>query len=368
VTSPDLVIVGAGIVGLAHAADALARGLRVTVVDRDERAAGASVRNFGHVCVTAQDGAAYEYGQVARERWIALGDKAGFEVAQAGTVVVARTAAERGALIELADARGSEEVVLLDAAGVRERFAPAAGDVVGGALLPRDLRVSPLDAIPALAAWLEAEGVTFLWNTHVGAISPGVVHTSRGDLAAAYVVHAVNYDVDRLFPDLAEQHGVRRCRLQMFEVEAPGGVRIDPAVLTGTGILRYAGMAAQPSAAEVRREFERDHPELLDIGLNLMLTQRPDGVIVLGDTHHYDRTLQPFDDEDVADLVLREGARLLGAPLEVRRRWRGVYAHSPSTDFVTAAPHPGLRVVSVTSGIGMTTALGLAPAVLDDLL
>ncbi len=81
---------------------------------------------------------------------------------------------------------------------------------------------------------------------------------------------------------------------------------------------------------------------------------------MLGDTHHYDRTHLPFDDEDVADLVLREGARLLGTALTVRRRWRGVYADSPATDFVVAAPHPGVRAVSVTSGIGMTTGLGLA--------
>jgi len=366
--STDLVVVGAGIVGLAHAAEATARGLRVTVVDRDDRAAGASVRNFGHVCTTAQSGRALEYARVARERWVELGAKAGFEVKQCGTVVVARTASEHAALAEFSAARPAGEVVLLDAEGVRERFAPAGADVVGGAFLPGDLRVAPVEAVPALAAWLEAEGVTFRWGTHVGAISPGTVHTSRGDLSAPYVVHAVNYDVDRLFPDIADAAGVRRCRLQMFEVEAPDGVRIEPGVLTGTGILRYGGMAEQPSAAAVQAELEKDRPELLDIGLNLMLTQRPDGVIVLGDTHHYDRTLPPFDDEHVAELVLREGARLLGSPLTVRRRWRGVYAHSPTTDYLTAAPYPGVRVVSVTSGIGMTTALGLAPAVLDDLL
>lgn len=370
-TSTDLLVVGAGIVGLAHAADAHARGLRVTVVDRDERAVGASLRNFGHICTTAQDGVALDYARAARERWIALGAKAGFEVKTCGTVVVARSAAERAALVEFAGARDQGEVELLDRAGVLDLCPPAGGDVLGGAFLPLDLRVSPIDAVPALAAWLESEGVTFRWGTHVNAISPGspgVVHTSRGDLTASYVVHAVNHDVDRLFPDIAAASGVRRCRLQMFEVEAPGGVRIEPGVLTGTGILRYGGLAAQPSAAAVRAELERDHPELLEIGLNLMLTQRPDGAIVLGDSHHYDRTLQPFDDEDVADLVLREGARLLGSPLRVRRRWRGVYAHSPSTDYLVAAPHPGLRVVAVTSGIGMTTALGLAPAVLDALL
>ena len=66
-----------------------------------------------------------------------------------------------------------------------------------------------------------------------------------------------------------------------------------------------------------------------------------------------------------AQADLRE---LLGVPaLTVRQRWRGVYASAPDP-FLIATPFPGVRVVSVTSGIGMTTALGLAPAVLDDLM
>ncbi|MGN6677943.1 MAG: FAD-dependent oxidoreductase, partial [Streptosporangiaceae bacterium] len=115
-------------------------------------------------------------------------------------------------------------------------------------------------------------------------------------------------------------------------------------------------------------EIEQHQPELLEQAVNLMLTQRPDGPVVLGDTHYYDRTHQPFNDEGIAELLLREGSRLLGSKLSVRRRWRGIYAESPVVDFLIAQPHPGTRVVSVTSGIGVTTALGVAPAVLDQLL
>ena len=53
-TPYDIVIVGAGIVGLGHALAALRHGLRVAVIDREARAAGASVRNFGFVTVTGQ--------------------------------------------------------------------------------------------------------------------------------------------------------------------------------------------------------------------------------------------------------------------------------------------------------------------------
>ena len=47
----DLVIIGAGILGLAHALHAARRGLRVAVLDRDAQANGASIRNFGFVTV-----------------------------------------------------------------------------------------------------------------------------------------------------------------------------------------------------------------------------------------------------------------------------------------------------------------------------
>jgi glycine/D-amino acid oxidase-like deaminating enzyme len=53
-TKYDLVVVGAGIVGLAHAWMAAKRGLRVAVLEKNSRCTGASVRNFGFITVTGQ--------------------------------------------------------------------------------------------------------------------------------------------------------------------------------------------------------------------------------------------------------------------------------------------------------------------------
>ena len=367
-SSPDLVIVGGGIVGLAHAVDAHLRGLSVTLLERDERAVGASVRNFGHICTTPQSGRAAGYAQEANKRWRMLADLAGFTLETHGTVAVARTTDELAVLQEFAGERGEGEVRLLTADEVRQRIGWLPNEALGGAWLPNDLRVDPRVAVPAITQWLVDQGVDVRFGVNVASVENGRVATNRGELVADRVIHAAGHDADRLFPDIADEVALRRCRLQMFEVAPPRDVAIDAAVFTGTSLLRYGGFAAQPSAVLVEKALRESSADLLEAGVNLMLTQRPDGSVVLGDTHHYDKTLTPFDDEDVANLILREGARLFGTELTVRRRWRGVYAHSTETDFLIAAPDARTRVVSVTSGIGMTTALGLAPAVLDEFL
>ncbi|MGW6935090.1 FAD-dependent oxidoreductase [Lentzea sp. NPDC054927] len=346
-TSVDLVVVGAGIVGLAHAWHAVRQGLSVAVVERDEHAVGASVRNFGHGCFTAQDGVAFEYAMTAREEWLKLAEEAGFWLRESGTVVMARHDDERAVLEEFASVR---EIELTD----------------GGAFLPLDIRVNPREAVHAIASLLAERGVAFHWSTNVLTVESGLVRTARGEIRCRAAVVAVGHDVDRFFPDLADRHEIQRCQLRMLRV-AHGGV-IDSAVLTGFSMLRYEAFARCPSIEKVRERLTHDHPELVEAGLNLMFTQLPDGSLTIGDTHHYSRTVDPYRPEHLDDLVLTETARLLGVPaLKVLERWRGIYASAPEP-FLTATPAPLVRAVSVTSGIGMTTALGLAPAVLDDLL
>lgn len=363
--TPDLVVVGGGIVGLAHAVEAIDRGMTVTIVERDDHPVGASVRNFGHGCLTAQTGEALAFAERARDVWLRTGKDAGFGVAECGTVVVARAPEEMAALEELAAERGADEVVLLDAAGVAARV-PVEG-VLGGAFLPRDIRVEQRVAAPRLLDHLETlPEVTVHRATPVLEVVDGGVRTGRGDLTAPRVVVCTGHDLDRLEPEIAEEAGLRRCVLQMLQVRA-SGLHLGPALLTGTSMLRYPALAGTAGAAALRARWERERPELLDAVVNHMLTQLPDGDLVVGDTHVYDRTPTPWSEEALDELLLAETRALLRHDdLRVVRRWQGTYADAPG-EFLRARLTDHAVAVSVTSGIGMTTAFGLAPAVLDSL-
>lgn len=351
----DLAVVGAGIVGLGHASAAVERGLRVVVVERSTGIVGASVRNFGHIGTSVHTGDAKQYAELARERWIALGASAGFWVRESRALVVARAEDELAVLEEA----GLGEI--LDAAAVT-RLAPVSG-AVGGMLRSGDLQVDPRHAAPAIARHLAERGVEFRWRTNAVGADPGLLRTSRGDIRANAVVFAVNFDVDQVFPGIAEQHGVERCGLDMLLAD---GVGLGLPLLTATSMLRYSAFASTTAAAALRERLTTDQPDLFERDVNLMFTERPDGTLIIGDTHYRATAITPFQDEDAFALLDRLASDLFGRQLRIRQRWQGVYASAPD-DFLIATPAERVRVVSVTTGIGMTTGLGLAETVVADL-
>jgi hypothetical protein len=132
-------------------------------------------------------------------------------------------------------------------------------------------------------------------------------------------------------------------------------------VLTGTSMLRYPAFVETDAAAALRAEMAAEHPELVDIVANVMFTQRPDGTLLVGDSHRYALTQDPFLTEATSNTLLEAVARILGASsLTVLERWQGVYASSPRQPFLIAEPEPGVTAAIVTSGVGMTISLGLA--------
>ncbi len=367
--STDLLVVGAGIVGLAHAVEAHRRGLSVRVVERDLAPNGASIRNFGHCCITAQAGDLLEIAHRSREGWLRAAEAVGFWAPTAGAVIVARTALELAVLEQLHAQRGGDAVVLLTAAGVRERLGPNADPaIVGGAFLPADLRVDPRTTAGEIARWLQSrDGVSIEWGTTVGRIDGGTVSTSRGDFEAARVLVCVGHDLDYLYPQVADAYEVTRCALQMALAPAPAGFTLDSAVLSGTSMTRYDGFTTMPGYDALHAELAATSPDLLDVGANVMATRRPDGTLLLGDSHVYARTMPPFQDEPITDRLVAEMSRILGAPLPIVQRWQGVYAKSPQTSLLVQDIDPVTRCITVTSGIGMTLSFGIAAQTLDSL-
>jgi FAD dependent oxidoreductase TIGR03364 len=348
--------------------EAIDRGLSVAVIERDERAKGASIRNFGHGYASAQSGDAAIYAHEARRRWLALADAAGFWARETGTLLVARLHEELDVIHEFAVDAASRARVL--SSSDAQALAPIAGDALGALWTPSDFRVDPREAIPALTEWLAtSQQVAFSWNTTVSGIERGRVSTSRGEYEADAIVIAVGHDLDRLLPETAESAQIERCTLQMLQVASPHTRPIEPALATGLALLRYSGFATCPSLPALRAKIEAERPELLQHEVNLLVTELPTGNLIVGDTHVYGPSSMPFREEQLDALLIDEAARLLGVPtLSVLERWQGVYAHSRGREFLVEMVTPGVLAVAVTSGIGMTTALGLAPRVLDELL
>lgn len=361
----DLIVIGAGILGLATAWRAHASGRQVTVVDAHDRPTGASVQNFGHAAFTVQEDEVQAVAERARKGWSEAAAKAGLWASQPGTWVCATTELEMQVLEEFAAHRGSEQVRLVSAAEVAEALGNPELDCVGGAHLPLDMRVNPRAAPQAIADHLSQEGVTFCWNAAVREVSDGVVDTSRGRLHADQVIVCPGTGATHLFPELAQRYELTTCRLAMALVDNPGHTPADLAMLTGTGIARYGGLAALPSAPQLRAELARTEPELTGIEANVMATAIPEGVLI-GDSHSYARSPFPFIDAHESDLLLTKASAYLGiAEPVVRQRWLGQYPYSPQTNLVVHNVDKHTTVGVMTTGSGMTLSFGLAELFLE---
>lgn len=187
----DLVVVGAGIVGLAHALAAARRGLSVIVVDRDAQANGASIRNFGFITVTGQQaGEAWRRARRSRDIWTEIAPAAGIAITQRALAVAAHRPEGEAVLEQFLGTEMGSGCRLLTPDQARNELPALRSDGLRAVLWsPHELRVESRDAIPRLADWLTHEyGVRYLRQTRVTGISPPEVETTSGRLMADAVV------------------------------------------------------------------------------------------------------------------------------------------------------------------------------------
>jgi FAD dependent oxidoreductase TIGR03364 len=345
-------------------------GKRVALIERDARANGASIRNFGFITVTGQEhGDSWNLARRTRDVWAELAPAAGIAVEHRGLMLMARSP-EALAVIEafLKTEMGGGCRLMTPAAFRKEAHGLGGPDLQGALFSPHELRVESRTAIAALAAWLEkVQGVTFFPETVVFAAAPPRLHTSRGVIEAGAVLVCPGDDFVTLYPDRLAGYALRKCRLSMLKLADPG-FRLLSALMSDLSLTRYRGYAALPEARALEAKLRAEQPAHYENGVHLIVVQGADGGLVVGDSHHYDHLPGPFAPAEAEHAILDEYRRSLGrAAPPVLERWTGVYAVADDRTYLIDTPEENVRLVIVTSGTGASTGFGIAERVIDDL-
>ena len=365
-SSFDVIVVGAGIVGLAHAYEAARRGLRVCVVERDAACVSASIRNFGFITVTGQGaGDTWRRARYSRDVWADVAPKARIPIVHRGLNLVATRDKAVDVLAafmhtDMAQSVGCE----LWSAAQAAQYAPELQLAHAQAVLhsPIELRVESRDAIGQLTRWLaQAHGVSFRFGEAVLEVATPKVVTSATTLHAERVVVCTNADIHGLYRDCFAKHQVRLCQLQMLRVRPQAGFTLNASVMGDLSLVRYHGYSQLPQAQALLQQLQQEEGASLAHGIHLIVVQSADGSLVVGDSHHYGAAVGPFASADVEALMLRHLREALHiSDCTVTERWVGIYPSAPQVDCFIEAPDDATRVAVVTSGTGASTGFGVA--------
>ncbi|AEW94273.1 MULTISPECIES: TIGR03364 family FAD-dependent oxidoreductase [Streptomycetaceae] len=363
-----VVIVGAGALGTMHAWHAVARGHEVVHLEREREARGASVRNFGLVWVGGRAaGPELRTALRARELWQEIGARVpGVGFRPGGSLTAVRSEAERAVAEEVLarpDA-GERGLKWLGADEVRALNPALRGDLLGALWCERDAAVEPRVTQRALRDHLAASGrYTFLPGREVRGLHPGGVTDDHGDRHDGdHVVLCTGAWLSGLVREHAPDLPVRRVRLQMMQTE-PLGETLTTAVADADSFRYYPAYAG--GALDALRAGSPQPPVAAAHRMQLLMVQRLDGGLTIGDTHEYDEPFGFDVDEEPYDHLATVAGELLGRPIpRVRRRWAGVYAQclDPAAVVHRRQLPDGAWLVTGPGGRGMTC----SPAIGED--
>ena len=286
---------------------------------------------------------------------------------QRGLFLLARRAEAAAVLEEFLATDMGRDLERISTARARERAPELRAETARAiAYSPHELRVEPREALPRLAAFLEARhGVAFRWGTAVTEVSPGRLRTADGVVEAPRIAVCPGPDMRTLFPDVFRGRNVTLCKLQMLRVGGPAPIPLTAPVMGDLSFTRYLGYAKLPAAAALQQVLEAECGRELAHGIHLIIVRSADGTLVVGDSHHYDASPDPFAPAEVETLILEEMERLIRVDQpRVVERWIGIYPSADAPCFIDA-PDPALRIVSVTSGTGMSTGFAIGEETVD---
>lgn len=359
----DLLVVGAGMLGLAHAWAGVKRGLKVKVFERTATPLGASIRNFGQALVTGQaPGTMLDLARQAHGLWAELGKAAGLALKQQGSLVFARTEAEEAMLEAFCAGRARElgyRVELLRGAGLDGLYAGRFAHHRAALHGLDDQQLYSREALPQIIDHLRGLGVEFHFSTLVRDVESGSALTTAGRFTARHILVCSGHDYQTLLAEPMAALKPSVCRLQMLRARLERPLGLQHAVLTGLSCVHYGAFADLPEAAAIQAEIRRDYPALEQYGIHLLVSPTPYGELIIGDSHDYGSDAAPFNTEDVDQLLIELAEHTLGGRLQVLERWQGVYGSRGPGPFSVLRAAEGVTAVLMHTGLGMSVGLGL---------
>ena len=348
----DVIIVGAGIVGAACAADCAQAGLKVLVLDRGPVGGGATGAGMGHLVVMDDSEAQFALTHYSRRLWNDLAPELpkAIEYDQCGTLWVAADEQEMAEVRRKASfytQRGAR-VEVLDASAVAVAEPNLRPNLMGGLRVVEDAVVYPPCAAHCLLELALARKAQLRTGTAVATflLEGGVVLADGSRLSAGAVVNAAGPWSPALSPGLPVRK--RKGHLAITE-RYPGYVHHQ---IIELGYLKSAHSVAIDSVA-------------------FNIQPRQTGQLLIGSSRQYDASGSEINTPILQRMLQRALEYLPGlGRLAVTRCWTG---HRPATPdklpLIGRMPHNDkLWLATGHEGLGITTCLGTGRLLLDLLL
>ncbi|ALL69131.1 D-amino-acid oxidase [Paraburkholderia caribensis MBA4] len=341
----DVVIVGAGIVGAACAAELAARGLRVTVLDAAGIGGGATAAGMGHIVVMNDSPAEFALSRYSRDLWLALAPQLRTRdaFARCGTLWVAADAEELDAARQMHAAFAAQDVAaqLLDERALYDCEPSLAPGMAGGLLIGHDSIVYA----PSAAQWLLTQSpgaarIDVRLHAQAVAVDARLVTLSNGErVGGAHIVVANGLQARELVRGLPLQP--KKGHLLITD-RYPGFIRHQ---LLELGYIKSAHHATGTSVA-------------------FNAQPRPTGQLLIGSSRQFNTTDAAVDMPVLAQMLQRAARYLPQLPtLNGIRAWTGFRAASPDgLPLIGPAggAAPGVWLAVGHEGLGVTTSLGTA--------
>ena len=366
------IVIGAGIIGLATARALAIRGYKVTVFEKNSFASGASVRNFGMIWPIGQlDGVDYERAMLSRKIWKEVCTEAEIWFEETGSLHLAYEKDEWLVLEELAEIYQHRGYKLLTTQQISQKSAAVNPDQLKGALFSEhEMIVDPRKTSAQIASFLGSRyEVDFIFEKAITSVSYPKVYSYNATWSADEIYVCNGADFDNLYGDIVKSQPVTRCKLQMMRAIAqPGKWRLGPALCAGLSLIHYKSFAAASSLEALKKRFETEMAEYIKWGIHVMVSQMENGELIIGDSHEYGYTLNPFDSDHINKLILDYLRKFaFFKDITITDTWNGTYTKlTNGATHIVLKPEHGVCLINGLGGAGMTLSFGLCEQIVAE--